>query len=71
MILTIGIQSVTFGVGLFKLWSDIQIKLREIDVRLRAVEKQDDEIYSKFDKVMDKLNAIEIKLENKANRDSL
>jgi hypothetical protein len=37
-------------------------------MRLSAVEKQDDEIYSKLDKMMEKLVAIEIALQNKADR---
>jgi hypothetical protein len=32
------------------------------------VEKQDDEIYAKLDKMMEKLTAIEIALQNKADR---
>lgn len=67
-VLTIIVQSVGFGVGLFKLWSDLQVKMRELDIRLKAVEKQDDEIYAKLDKIMDKLTVIEIGLNNKVDR---
>lgn len=48
--------------------SDLQAKLREIDVRLGNVEKQDDEIYAKLDKIMDKLIKIEIGMQNKVDR---
>lgn len=67
-VLTIIVQSVGFAIGLFKIWSDIQVKMRELDIRLKAVEKQDDEIYAKLDKIMDKLSSIEIALQNKADR---
>ena len=65
---TIVVQSVGFAIGLFKIYSDLQIKLKELDMRLSAVEKQDDEIYAKLDKIMDKLSAIEIALQNKVDR---
>lgn len=68
-IVTIIIQSVAFAVGLFKIYTDMQIKMKELDVRLSAVEKQDDEIYSKLDRIMEKVNSIEVKLEQKQNRE--
>jgi hypothetical protein len=67
-VMTIIVQSVGFAIGLFKIWSDIQVKMRELDIRLKAVEKQDDEIYAKLDKIMDKLTGIEIALHNKQDR---
>jgi hypothetical protein len=42
--------------------------LSELEIRLKSVEKQDDEIYAKLDKIMDKLTQIEINLNNKADR---
>lgn len=63
------IQSLLFATGLFKIYTDMQIKMKELDVRLSSVEKQDDEIYSKLDKIMDKVNSIEIKLEQKQNKE--
>ena len=65
---TVVVQSVGFAIGLFKIYSDLQVKLKEMDMRLAAVEKQDDEIYAKLDKIMDKLSSIEIALQNKADR---
>jgi hypothetical protein len=67
-VLTIIVQSVGFGIGLFKIWSDIQVKMRELDIRLTAVEKQDDEIYAKLDKLLEKMTSIEIALVNKQDR---
>jgi hypothetical protein len=67
-VLTVIVQSVGFGIGLFKLWSDLQVKMRELDIRLLAVEKQDDEIYSKLDKLLEKMTSIEIALVNKQDR---
>lgn len=67
-ILTIIVQSLGFSVGLFKIWSDLQVKMKELEIRLSNVEKQDDEIYDKLDKMMDKLNNIQIAIQNKADR---
>jgi chaperonin cofactor prefoldin len=68
MILTVVIQSVLFAIGLFKIYTDVQVRLSELEIRLKSVEKQDDEIYMKLDKIMDKLTQIEINLNNKADR---
>jgi chaperonin cofactor prefoldin len=68
MILTVIIQSILFAIGLFKIYTDMQVKLSELEIRLKSVEKQDDEIYSKLDKIMDKLTAMQINIENKQNR---
>jgi hypothetical protein len=67
-VLTIIVQSVGFAIGLFKMWSDLQVKMRELDIRLKAVEKQDDEIYAKLDKLLEKMTSIEIALVNKQDR---
>ena len=68
MILTVVIQSILFSIGLFKIYTDVQVRLSELEIRLKSVEKQDDEIYAKLDKIMDKLTQIEINLNNKADR---
>ena len=67
-VLTIIVQSVGFAIGLFKIWSDIQVKMRELDIRLKAVEKQDDEIYTKLDRLAEAVNELKVLLQNKADR---
>jgi len=64
---TVGIQTLLFAGGLFKIYSDMQLKLKELDIRMQTVEKQDDEIYSKLDKIIDKLAALELRLEQRTN----
>lgn len=66
--MTIIVQSVGFAIGLFKIWSDIQVKMRELDIRLKAVEKQDDEIYTKLDRLAESVNELKVMLQNKADR---
>jgi hypothetical protein len=67
-VMTIIVQSVGFAIGLFKIWSDIQVKMRELDIRLKAVEKQDDEIYTKLDRLAEAVNELKVLLQNKADR---
>lgn len=69
---TIIIQSIVFGVSIFKVYTDMQIHLKDHDVRIGTLEKREDdiyEIYTKLEKISEKLNAIEIKLERKQNRE--
>lgn len=65
---TVIIQSVLFAIGLFKLYTDMQMKLRELEVRLTQVEHRDDEIYDSLEKIKEQLTAIKIQLEQKVNR---
>jgi uncharacterized membrane protein len=46
----------------------MQVKLKELDLRLGSVEKQDDEIYAKLDRIMDKLTQIEITMNQKQDK---
>ena len=69
VIVTIIVQSVLFLGTVIKFHNDVQMKLKELDIRLSAVEKQDDEIYQKLDKMMDLIQEIKIQLERKQNRD--
>lgn len=64
------VQTIGFAAGLFKLYTDLQIKIKELDVRVINVEKREDdiyEIYNKIEKILDKVNNIEVKLEQKQN----
>ena len=65
VIVTIIVQSVLFLGTVIKIHNDVQMKLKELDIRLSAVEKQDDEIYQKLDKMMDLIQEIKIQLERK------
>ena len=63
------IQSALFAGGLFKIWLDSQIKMREMEIRLGNLESRvEDDIKETLNKIIDKLTAMEIKMENKVNR---
>ena len=62
VIVTIVIQSVLFLLALVKIYNDVQLKLKELDIRMIAVEKQDDEIYHKLDRMMEVIQEIKIQI---------
>ena len=67
-IVTAIVQTIIFVLGLFKIYTDLQVKLKELDMRLSAVEKQDDEIYLKLDRLAEAVNELKVLLQNKADR---
>jgi hypothetical protein len=68
IILTILIQSIVFIGGFVKMFTDMNIKLKELDIRLRAVEKREDDIGDKLERIFDSLNDIKLSLKDKADR---
>jgi hypothetical protein len=66
--ITVAVQTIGFALGLFKIYTDLQVKLKELDMRLSAVEKQDDEIYAKLDRLAEAVNELKVLLQNKADR---
>jgi hypothetical protein len=68
MILTILIQSVAFIGAFAKMFTDMKIKLKELDIRLSSVEKKDDEIGNKLEKIFSSLNDIKLSLKDKQDK---
>lgn len=68
IIVTIIIQSVIFAGALSKMFTDMKIKLRELDIRVRTLEKKEDEIGDKLTKIFDALNDIKLELKDKVDR---
>lgn len=68
IILTILIQSVAFIGAFAKMFTDMKIKLKELDIRLSAVEKKDDEIGNKLEKIFSSLNDIKLTLKDKQDK---
>ncbi len=48
----------------------IMTRLKEFEIRIGHMEKQDDTILKKLDDIADKINAIKIDMNNKKNRDN-
>jgi len=62
-------QSMTLiGAG-FTIYMNINLKLKELELRLRSVEKQDDNIIRKIDNLQSSVNEIKVTLEKKMDKD--
>lgn len=68
VIATIIIQTIAFAMALSKMFTDMKIKLRELDLRVRTLEKKEDEIGEKLEKIFDALQEIKVQLVNKQDR---
>lgn len=69
ILVTIVIQSIVFIGALSKMFTDMKIKLRELDLRVRTLEKKEDEIGEKLTKIFDALQDIKLELKDKQDRE--
>ena len=61
-------QALTILVGLISIYVKVSLKLKELEVRVSMVEKQDDIIAKKLDNILETINRLAIELQNKQNR---
>jgi uncharacterized protein YoxC len=61
-------QALTIIIGLFSIYVKVSLKLKELEVRVAMVEKQDDIIAKKLDNILETINKLAIELQNKQNR---
>ena len=61
-------QSIFIIIGLISIYVKVSLKLKELEVRVSMVEKQDDIIAKKLDQIQATLNALSIDLQNKQDR---
>jgi uncharacterized protein YoxC len=61
-------QAVVIVIGLIGIYVKISLKLKELEIRVSMVEKQDDQIYKKLDHILDQINKLSIALQNKQDR---
>jgi len=61
-------QALIIITGLISIYVKVSLKLKELEVRVSMVEKQDDIIAKKLDGIQDSLNRLAIELQNKQNR---
>ena len=64
----IGFQTLGLIIGVGKIYSDIKVKFHEHDLRLKTLEKKDDDTKIQFKDIMDALNEIKLQLKDKADR---
>lgn len=78
MIFLIG-QAVVMTTALIRIYTMMMLKLKELDLRVASVEKQDDELkhkldgfkegmYEKLDEIWKKINELTLEIQNKQNR---
>ena len=61
-------QALTILIGLISIYVKVSLKLKELEVRVSMVEKQDDIIAKKLDNILETINKLAIELQNKQNR---
>jgi uncharacterized protein YoxC len=62
-------QALAIIIGLISIYVKVSLKLKELEVRVNMVEKQEDNIAKKLDNIQSTLNALAIALQNKQDRE--
>jgi chaperonin cofactor prefoldin len=64
----IGFQTIGLaGIGV-KIYTDMKVKFREHDLRLKTLEKKEDDTVEQFKEIMAALNDIKLELKDKQDR---
>ncbi len=61
-------QAIVIVIGLIGIYVKISLKLKELEIRVNMVEKQDDTLSKKLDHILDQINKLAIALQNKQDR---
>ena len=61
-------QAIVIIVGLIGIYVKISLILKELEIRVSMVEKQDDNLSKKLDNILDQINKLAIALQNKQDR---
>lgn len=62
-------QAIAIIIGLISIYIKVSLKLKELEVRVTMVEKQDDIIAKKLDNILSTINKLAIAMQNKQDRD--
>jgi hypothetical protein len=62
-------QAIMIIIGLISIYVKVSLKLKELEVRVTMVEKQDDIIAKKLDNILTTINKLAIAMQNKQDRD--
>jgi chaperonin cofactor prefoldin len=62
-------QAIAIVIGLITIYSKITLKLKELEIRVSMIEKEDDYINEKLDKIEKAINNLAIQLQNKKDRE--
>lgn len=69
VIIFIAGQAILIIGGLIGIYVKVSLKLKELEIRVNVVEKQDDQISRKLDLITQQLNQLSIQLQNKQDRE--
>jgi hypothetical protein len=69
VLLFIAGQAILIIGGLIGIYVKVSLKLKELEIRVNVVEKQDDQISRKLDLITQQLNQLSIQLQNKQDRE--
>lgn len=61
-------QAIVIVGGLISIYVKVSLKLKELEIRVTMLEKQDDAIVSKLDTIIDHITKLSIDLNNKQDR---
>ena len=62
-------QAIVIITGLVSIYVKVSLKLKELEVRVNMVEKQEDVIAKKLDNIQNSLNKLFVALEKKQDRE--
>jgi hypothetical protein len=62
-------QAITIVIGLVSIYIKVSLKLKELEIRVSVVEKKDDQISQKLDKITEQLNGLSIQVSTKQDRE--
>jgi hypothetical protein len=62
-------QAITIIIGLVSIYVKVSLKLKELEIRVSVVEKKDDQISIKLDKITEQLNALCIQMSTKQDKE--
>lgn len=62
-------QAIAILTGLIGIYVKVSLKLKELEIRVSVVEKQDDQISKKLDTIASQLNQLFVQLQNKQDRE--
>jgi hypothetical protein len=69
VIIFIAGQAILILGGLIGIYVKVSLKLKELEIRVHVVEKQDDQISKKLDNIFNQLTHLTIQLQNKQDRE--
>ena len=58
-------QTVAFVVALFKIYVQVTVKMRELEIRIQQNEEKDDVIFKKLDNIAEQIHELYIEISKK------